>query len=64
MQYKKQNVDQLTMSAGVAAYPEHGSTSVDLLKIADQCLYQSKIRGRDIVTVATPKNAVTGSFER
>jgi diguanylate cyclase (GGDEF)-like protein len=57
LQYKKQAVGQLTLSVGVAAFPEHGSTSVDLLKIADQCLYESKSRGRDVVTVATPQNA-------
>ena len=44
-------------SAGVAAFPEHGSTSDELLKIADQCLYESKARGRDIVTAALPQDA-------
>ncbi|MFZ1142639.1 MAG: diguanylate cyclase [Candidatus Sulfotelmatobacter sp.] len=57
LQYKKQALGQLTLSAGVAAFPEHGSTSLDLLKIADQCLYESKARGRDIVTVASLENA-------
>jgi len=57
LQYKKQTLGQLTFSAGVAAFPEHGSTSLDLLKIADQCLYESKARGRDVVTVALPQNA-------
>ena len=52
LQYKKQTLAQLTLSVGVAAFPEHGSTSPDLLKIADQCLYESKARGRDVVTVA------------
>jgi len=56
LQYKKQTLGQLTLSAGVAAFPEHGSTSLDLLNIADQCLYQSKARGRDVVTVALPQN--------
>jgi diguanylate cyclase (GGDEF)-like protein/PAS domain S-box-containing protein len=57
LQYKKQTLGPLTLSAGVAAFPEHGSTSHDLLKIADQCLYESKARGRDVVTVALPQNA-------
>jgi diguanylate cyclase (GGDEF)-like protein/PAS domain S-box-containing protein len=57
LQYKKQTLGQLTLSAGVAAFPEHGLTSLDLLKIADQCLYESKARGRDVVTVALPQNA-------
>ncbi len=52
LQYKKQLLGQLTISAGVAAFPEHGATAEGLLKIADQCLYESKARGRDVVTVA------------
>ena len=57
LQYKKQTLGQLTLSVGVAAFPEHGSTSLDLLKIADKCLYESKARGRDIVTVTLSQNA-------
>jgi len=57
LHYKKQPLGPLTISAGVAAFPEHGSTFEELLKIADQCLYESKNRGRDLVTVALPQNA-------
>jgi diguanylate cyclase (GGDEF)-like protein len=57
VQYKKQTLGQLTLSIGVAAFPEHGSTFMDLLKIADQCLYESKARGRDVVTVALAQSA-------
>jgi len=57
LQYKKQTLGPLTLSAGVAAFPEHSSSSDELLKIADQCLYESKARGRDVVTVALPQNA-------
>jgi diguanylate cyclase (GGDEF)-like protein/PAS domain S-box-containing protein len=57
LQYKKQTLGPLTLSGGVAAFPEHGSTADELLKIADQCLYESKSRGRDVVTVASPQNA-------
>ncbi len=51
LQYKKQSLGPLTLSAGVAAFPEHGSSSEELLKIADQCLYEAKARGRDNVAV-------------
>jgi diguanylate cyclase (GGDEF)-like protein len=57
LQYKKQNLGPLTLSAGVAAFPEHALTPEELLKIADQCLYESKTRGRDVVTVAVSQNA-------
>jgi diguanylate cyclase (GGDEF)-like protein/PAS domain S-box-containing protein len=52
LQYKKQILGSLTLSAGIAVFPEHGATSAELLKIADECLYESKARGRDIVTLA------------
>jgi diguanylate cyclase (GGDEF)-like protein/PAS domain S-box-containing protein len=57
LQYKKQTLEQLTLSIGVAAFPEHGSTCEELLKIADQSLYESKTRGRDLVTIASSENA-------
>jgi diguanylate cyclase (GGDEF)-like protein/PAS domain S-box-containing protein len=56
LQYKKQSLGQLSVSVGVAAFPEHGKSSGELLKIADLCLYESKTRGRDMVTVASPQN--------
>jgi diguanylate cyclase (GGDEF)-like protein len=56
LRYKKEPVGPLTISVGVAAFPEHGSTSDELLKIADECLYESKARGRDVVTLASPQN--------
>jgi diguanylate cyclase (GGDEF)-like protein/PAS domain S-box-containing protein len=62
LQYKKQSLGPLSVSVGVAAFPEHGSTSEELLKIADQSLYESKARGRDIVTVAPPQ-IVSGLIE-
>jgi diguanylate cyclase (GGDEF)-like protein/PAS domain S-box-containing protein len=61
LQYKKQNLGPLTLSAGIAAFPEHGSTSTELLKSADQCLYESKANGRDVVTVASPQDAIVSS---
>jgi diguanylate cyclase (GGDEF)-like protein/PAS domain S-box-containing protein len=57
LQYKKQSLGQLTLSVGVAAFPEHGSTSEELLTIADQCLYESKARGRDVVTLPSAQPA-------
>ena len=57
LKYKNEALGSLTISAGVAAFPEHGSTSDELLKIADRCLYESKSCGRDTVTVASLQKA-------
>ncbi len=56
LRYKKETLGPFSISAGVAAFPEHGLTSDELLKVADQCLYESKARGRDVVTVPSPQN--------
>jgi diguanylate cyclase (GGDEF)-like protein/PAS domain S-box-containing protein len=52
VRYKNHTLGTITLSIGVATFPEHGDTSEELLKAADQCLYQSKAGGRDLVTVA------------
>jgi len=44
-------IGPLTISAGIAAFPEHVLTSDELLSIADKYLYESKSRGRGFVTV-------------
>ena len=39
----------ITISVGVAAYPEHGSSGKDLVNAADSAMYQAKARGRNRV---------------
>lgn len=46
------SIGPVTVSIGVAAYPEHGTTSVDLLRVADGALYRAKREGRNRVIVA------------
>lgn len=53
LNYNNQNLGSITISMGVAAFPEHGSSSEALLRTADRCLYESKAKGRDAVTAAT-----------
>jgi diguanylate cyclase len=43
---------RVTLSAGVACYPEHGQLPGELLAAADRALYQAKSRGRNRVEVA------------
>lgn len=44
----------VTTSVGVAAFPEHGQSVVELLRAADMALYAAKRGGRDCVVVADP----------
>ncbi|HXF48720.1 MAG TPA: diguanylate cyclase, partial [Verrucomicrobiae bacterium] len=44
-----------SISAGVACYPEHGTTSETLLQAAESALFFAKIEGREGVAVATSK---------
>jgi diguanylate cyclase (GGDEF)-like protein/PAS domain S-box-containing protein len=45
-------LNTITISAGIAAYPEHAAEGVEVLRRADSGLYQSKSEGRDRVTIA------------
>jgi diguanylate cyclase (GGDEF)-like protein len=42
----------VSLSFGVAAFPEHGVNAMDLLRAADRALYRAKGAGRDRVMVA------------
>ena len=44
---------RLTLSAGVAVYPEHGGNVANLLQAADEALYAAKNGGRDRVHAAS-----------
>lgn len=46
------NVLHCTLSAGVACFPDHGSTPDALIQAADQALYTAKKRGRNQVAAA------------
>ncbi len=46
---EKQPLGRLTVSGGVACFPEDGESSVELLRLADEALYRAKRAGRDRV---------------
>ncbi|MBI5855256.1 MAG: GGDEF domain-containing protein [Nitrospirae bacterium] len=54
VQAQNGTVGPVTVSVGVAVYPDHGVTTEDLLSAAKQALTQAKSGGRDRVVVAQP----------
>ncbi|MDF1526046.1 MAG: diguanylate cyclase [bacterium] len=55
---------KLTVSIGVASYPEHGVTKVELLHLADEAMYKGKFGRKNIVYVATPgEQTLTGPID-
>ncbi|MFA5180248.1 MAG: diguanylate cyclase [Syntrophales bacterium] len=41
-----------TVSIGIAAFPDHGKSMVELLRMSDEALYQAKNKGRNRVEIA------------
>jgi diguanylate cyclase (GGDEF)-like protein len=52
VEYGQQPLGNVTISVGVAVFPEHGETAEALLKASDAALYRAKAGGRDRVMVA------------
>ncbi|WP_299842025.1 diguanylate cyclase [uncultured Roseovarius sp.] len=56
VRYGSDILPRVTISVGVAAYPDHGALPQDLLSAADDALYRSKDDGRNCVNVATSRH--------
>ncbi len=50
--HQGQSLGMITVSVGVAALPEHGTSPSALLEAADTALYRAKREGRDRVVLA------------
>jgi len=70
VRHRGKALDKITLSLGVASYPEHGDTANELIRIADAALYRAKVEGRDRVVLAhvseppAPKHLVSGPQDR
>ncbi|WP_199248408.1 diguanylate cyclase [[Phormidium] sp. ETS-05] len=53
VQYRHQLLGPLTISLGVASFPQHGPTGGSLIQAADAALYRAKNEGRDRVCLAS-----------
>ena len=51
--YQGKSLGIVTISVGVAAFPEHGTSPKELMASADAALYEAKRGGRDQVVVAS-----------
>ena len=54
--YQGRSMGMLTISIGVAVFPEHGVSPKELMAAADAALYEAKRGGRDQVGVASLKS--------
>ena len=58
----------ITVSMGVALFPDHGVTREDVLRAADEAMYKAKAAGRDRVMVAgscvEPSSVVYGNTQK
>jgi diguanylate cyclase (GGDEF)-like protein len=51
---------RLTASVGVACFPDHANTSLELIRAADFAMYAAKARGRDGISMAEPPSGEGG----
>ena len=57
IRYRGETFRRITVSIGVAGFPEHGSTASLIVKLADEALYRAKADGRDRVVLASTRTA-------
>lgn len=51
--FRGRQLPGITLSAGVAQFPVHGTATTDLLRAADQALYAAKHQGRDRLVISS-----------
>jgi diguanylate cyclase (GGDEF)-like protein/PAS domain S-box-containing protein len=51
--HQGKSMGMITISVGVAAFPQHGTSPKELMAAADAALYEAKHRGRDQVVAAS-----------
>ncbi|WP_299915771.1 diguanylate cyclase [uncultured Roseobacter sp.] len=51
LRYGEKNLPRITVSVGVALFPDHGQMPQDLLRVADDAMYDAKAQGRNLVVV-------------
>ena len=59
-QVKEKPIPPVTVSLGIAVYPEHGGTLEEMLQASDRALYESKRAGRNRSTLYAEEKEITG----
>jgi len=59
VRYGEKTLPRISISIGLACFPEHGTMPQDLLKAADNALYDAKAKGRNQVCVAGASDPAT-----
>ncbi len=59
-QVKEKPIPPITVSLGIAVYPEHGGTLEEMLQVSDRALYESKRAGRNRSTLYAEEKEITG----
>jgi diguanylate cyclase (GGDEF)-like protein/PAS domain S-box-containing protein len=63
MHHQYQGLRPSTLSLGVAVYPDHGDTGLQLIRSADAALYRAKQAGRDrVMTAEYAKETITAEL--
>ncbi len=57
----KDAIAQVTSSIGVAAFPEHADQKEKLIAVADECMYESKRRGKNQCVLAQAPSVTSSS---
>jgi diguanylate cyclase (GGDEF)-like protein len=52
LEHHRQPLGKITISLGVACFPDHGQSSSALIRAADAALYRAKALGRDRLVTA------------
>ncbi len=52
VEYRLENLGGISVSLGVAIFPDHGQTIGEILRTVDQAMYSAKQNGRDRVEIA------------
>ncbi len=57
---KEKAIPQITVSLGIAVYPDHGALLEEVLQASDRALYESKRAGRNRATLYVEETETTG----